>query len=461
MRMKYLSILIICLVISIPSVYADSNVERLQLNWQNGEMVLTIAVAGTFQFSHQIEAAKDGRPFRVIVDLFPATHMLGQKSFLDLPPSPIKSIRTSQYAVDPVNTVRVVLDLEEESVYRIAKEGDCVRVYLPDNENSSFPGWSSSSVSFPGTKAVKSNDIAVKTPALVPPAKSENKAATSEDENSAPVTSPPSTMAYYQPKRSSYVDMVMLSESSSTPAAPPTVQPVQTETPMQTQPVSTPSPEVVESPIGGTPPNSPESAEPVKSQGAVESPATAATEVKPAVEESLEEGENPSDYAAAEEPSEEDQDQQDEIQAATDEAFSGEGEEGSKSTSRFRRTPAFPAKLKGTIVAEFPKRMVINYAPGGPRDPFETLLKETKGSSGPIEERLLDIETARLVGILESVSGENRALVEDLDGYGYILRTGDRIKKGYVSQIFPDKALFQIFEYGWSRSAALNLNESE
>ncbi len=71
------------------------------------------------------------------------------------------------------------------------------------------------------------------------------------------------------------------------------------------------------------------------------------------------------------------------------------------------------------------------------------------------------METARLVGILESSDGQNRALLEDIDGYGFILKSGDKVKKGYVSQIYSDKALFQIFEYGWSRSVALHLDDNE
>jgi len=132
-----------------------------------------------------------------------------------------------------------------------------------------------------------------------------------------------------------------------------------------------------------------------------------------------------------------------------------------KPTSRFRRQPAFPAKLKGTIVAEFPKRMVIKYKPGISRDPFASLINETKKSNSPLDKKIPDVETARLVGILESSDGQNRALLEDIDGYGFILKSGDKVKKGYVSQIYSDKALFQIFEYGWSRSVALHLDDNE
>ncbi len=133
---------------------------------------------------------------------------------------------------------------------------------------------------------------------------------------------------------------------------------------------------------------------------------------------------------------------------------------GQRPTSRFRREPNFPNKLKGTLVAEFPQRMVIEYAPGVFRDPFETLIDETKQSDGPRVERIPDVETSRLVGVIETETGDNRALLEDLDGYGYILKSGDKVKKGYVERIDIDKAFFQLFEYGWSRTIALYLGHN-
>ena len=131
-----------------------------------------------------------------------------------------------------------------------------------------------------------------------------------------------------------------------------------------------------------------------------------------------------------------------------------------KSTSRFRRKPAFSSKLKGTIVAEFPKRMVIKYRAGSATDPFASLIeKEASDADKPMARKIPNVETSRLVGVLESSGGKNRALLEDVDGYGYILKPGDKVRKGYVSKIYSDKALFQLFEYGWSRTVALRLND--
>jgi hypothetical protein len=130
-----------------------------------------------------------------------------------------------------------------------------------------------------------------------------------------------------------------------------------------------------------------------------------------------------------------------------------------KSTSRFRRNPVVSKKIKGTMVAEFPTRMVVKYNTKQYRDPFATLINEAQVSNSPIEQTVPNVEGLRLVGVIESDGGKNSALLEDANGYGYILKTGDRVKKGYVLRIETDRVYFQIFEYGWSRTLALHLED--
>ena len=77
----------------------------------------------------------------------------------------------------------------------------------------------------------------------------------------------------------------------------------------------------------------------------------------------------------------------------------------------------------------------------------------------PVEKRVPNVEGLKLVGIIESAGGENRALFEDKDSYGYILKAGDKVQKGYVLRVDSDRVYFQIFEYGWSRTVALNIEE--
>ena len=96
-----------------------SEVTNVELSSIQGSTVASINVEGAVRFTHQTEEAKDGKPFRVIVDILSATHMLGANNFMSLPDCPIKAIRSSQYSVKPESVVRVVFDMEAEQVYRV------------------------------------------------------------------------------------------------------------------------------------------------------------------------------------------------------------------------------------------------------------------------------------------------------------------------------------------------------
>ncbi|MEW5924953.1 MAG: AMIN domain-containing protein [Candidatus Zixiibacteriota bacterium] len=470
---------IICLLLlAVPAVYGDADVDAVRLDRQNGELVVRIDASSQFQFSHQTEEAKDGKPFRVIVDLFPAVHKLGQKSFVDLPPAIVQAIRSSQYAVEPNKTVRVVLDLKEESVYRIEKSGNSIFIYIPDSKGADFPAWSSaeqlkphSPVEKPPAVAEKKAPVKTEQPkpqmTAAPESKPKVETKAAPQVATTPQTAAPET-TFIKPQRSGLVEQDWV-QSNNTPApvSTPVVAKAQ-EKPAVEKKVTVKSPEttkpssaelksdqpvkneVKESTESVTPKTELTATEPkntkseVKSAAPVVKPETEETaQVEPNEADTTPAQDNPAQLVVKEQPEEEQE------------------EEDSKSTSRFRRQPAFPAKLKGTIVAEFPKRMVIQYSPGISRDPFASLMDETKPSDNPLDKKIPDVETARLVGVLESSDGQNRALLEDMEGYGFILKSGDKVKKGYVSQIYSDKALFQIFEYGWSRTVALHLDENE
>ena len=52
-----------------------------------------------------------------------------------------------------------------------------------------------------------------------------------------------------------------------------------------------------------------------------------------------------------------------------------------------------------------------------------------------IEQKVPNVEGLKLVGVLEAGGDDNRALFEDSQGYGYILKAGDRVQKGYVLRV--------------------------
>ena len=109
------------------------------------------------------------------------------------------------------------------------------------------------------------------------------------------------------------------------------------------------------------------------------------------------------------------------------------------------------------MVAEFPKRLVIKYKATNYRDPFKTLIDDTRTNDNPIEKRIPNIEGLKLVGVIEAPDKANRALFEDNDGYSYMLKSGDKVRNGYVLRVETDRVYFQIFEYGWSRTVALEM----
>lgn len=109
---------------------------------------------------------------------------------------------------------------------------------------------------------------------------------------------------------------------------------------------------------------------------------------------------------------------------------------------------------QGVVVDTTTKRKTVAYEDGGSRDPFIPLIG---AGGGKMSRGLPSLENLKLVGILSDTQG-NRALLEDSNGDGYILSSNDRIRNGYLMTVTESKAVFQVTEYGWSRTVALELN---
>jgi hypothetical protein len=112
-------------------------------------------------------------------------------------------------------------------------------------------------------------------------------------------------------------------------------------------------------------------------------------------------------------------------------------------------------KPEGSELQLVPQREIIYYHDEGKRDPFAPLTERITTDFGKIP--LPSFESLKLVGILRDEMG-NRALLEDEKGYGYILKNGDKIKNGYVISVEDNKIIFQIQEYGWSKTMTLELS---
>jgi hypothetical protein len=113
------------------------------------------------------------------------------------------------------------------------------------------------------------------------------------------------------------------------------------------------------------------------------------------------------------------------------------------------------SKSEGTELQVVFQRKVIHYHGEGRRDPFASLTERISTDFGKLPLPLF--ESLKLVGILKDEEG-HRALLEDEKGYGYIMKGGDKIKNGYVVSVEDDKVIFQVQEYGWSKTIALELS---
>jgi len=98
------------------------------------------------------------------------------------------------------------------------------------------------------------------------------------------------------------------------------------------------------------------------------------------------------------------------------------------------------------------------YQSYGRPDPFRTLVDgQFEQSSGG---ELVDANSAKLVGVMWG-EADQFALVEDGEGFGYILRVGDRVLNGRVVSIRKDRLTARLTLYGISNTVVLKLENLE
>jgi hypothetical protein len=467
MTKTYKTILMLVAVAVVTSAPLHAaRVNNVELSHQDGVTIARVDVEGTIRFSHQTEIAKDGRPYRVILDVLSATHNLGAKNFLELPNSVVEHIRTSQYQVKPEKVVRLVFDMKGETPYRVQSDPKSVTLYFTDKSSPDFASWSSAAVvaAMNGQKSKPPSPAMAQAPTSQPakaePAKTvvEKNATIEKDRQAslspatraqtpssetAPAKAAKNTTELAQSKQP-YGPMLMAPADMPTqaPAKPTTSASSPSQTPVVAQ---NPQPKVESKQPPGKPTTTSSVTPPAPKKPVVASVPKKETPAQAAPSSSKEQPKAESKTQKPQSPTVAKADQQDAKAAMK------------SSTSRFRRN--VDRKIKGTLVAQFPKRLVIKYKAAGRRDPFETLINDTKTVNNPIERRVANVDGLRMVGVIQGSDGANSALCEDKDNYGYILKAGDKVQKGYVLRVSGDRVYFQIFEYGWSRTVALNLEE--
>jgi hypothetical protein len=479
------------------SLLASSYIDNISLRKQGQYIELTVYADSNFTFSHFIEEAKAGKPYRIVLDLDDCLHKLPQFNFRELPAGVITAIRTSQYKINPDKVVRIVADLSRPVTYLVKQTEGRVTLVIAAPGEKEFPFWCAQPLSEEDKIELALNQTGqnISTPPQTVSAHPEmEKKATAENKFDFPKPAVETKAA--EPKPSE-----VASTRQTKGEQPPKQMPAETiwPAPADSQALKAKLAQVFEKKPADGKAQLPADA---KSKAQLSQPKADlnAQANAPAVPPILaqkpadEKLKNTEDLPAPQKPERGDEPQ---LESVKKKEFSdsqvmtppssdtmeetlpapvipkpeGEPHQDQPGTSdslkgpapwlpenEFRINPNQPTKAAGTLAAALPKREVVNYRSLGRRDPFMPLV--SRAISGYKSGELPDIEALRLVGVLQGLN-TSLALLEDLEGYGYILQDGDPVKNGYVIQIFEDKILFQINEYGWSRSVALSLDTED
>jgi hypothetical protein len=91
------------------------------------------------------------------------------------------------------------------------------------------------------------------------------------------------------------------------------------------------------------------------------------------------------------------------------------------------------------------------------RDPFQSLIV---GEYEQSQFELVDINVVKLVGIL-SGGMEKYAMLEDSNGFAYILKAGDPVRNGSVVSVGDRSLVARVSLYGQTTSVTLNVEGSK
>ncbi len=98
------------------------------------------------------------------------------------------------------------------------------------------------------------------------------------------------------------------------------------------------------------------------------------------------------------------------------------------------------------------------YQSYGKDDPFKVLVDGDYQQTVATE--LVDMNSAHLVGVMWGQE-DRFALVEDGEGFGYILRVGDRVRSGRVVSIRKHSLTARVTLYGITNQVVLKLEKTE
>jgi hypothetical protein len=447
---------------------------------------VTVYADKPFEFVHSTLEEEGEKPYRVIIDCKDAIHGLPLHDFMDdLPPGPIKAIRTSQYQTAPEKMVRVVLDLDKPIIYKVIEKGEEGRgtIAILTTKEPAFPFWAAmentnrplgSELGYPSFVGKASPERSgVRENILIT---SSEKGSRFDSEGFENARGEKVERRTTSEKPLCFADTAETFVKTSVSMAKPETKKKDAE--IKQKAIGQPSEERVLA-TTLTSPDVFSTAEPkqkeLESRELKDKKNTADVEKdvpKSSVkqigkkeylqkEHSLSPKEATSSSTGETEKTTKTPPEESKTDSTTVSTKKGEvallnpGEQSTKGKAGSPESLVVVSKPEGSAAEEVSKRKVVYYHDEGKRDPFVPLTERISTELGQIP--LPKFETLKLVGVLKD-EAFNRALLEDEMGYGYILKSGDKIKNGFVVSVEDDKITFQIQEYGWSKTMTLELS---
>jgi hypothetical protein len=475
-------VLISLVVLDADYVLGSCRIENISLKKEGDFTKVTVYADKPFEFSHFTEEAKDGKPYRVIIDCQDAIFDLPRNNFkTGLPAGTIKAIRTSQFQAVPQRIVRVVLDFKAPVVYKVTEpDTDCeASIAVFTARDSDFPLWvavledgKDQELSREKTRPDLSRTEPVPTeePKLD---RSEISSSTREPSISQAVSDKQGAEAVEkvrtQRRAVSYADTgekVSAAEKKAALASRSESQ-VRKVTRMESKSDETRHPKKTQTPEEAvTSPHLTKAAAPDKPKTAgrveQESQTVSLPQLPPVFWGPLPQEETEKDEkvstkkttVANREKEETSEQTVGRIQKGIG-AILGPEPAVARETMSAPDTALVIQSGMESRLSVVPQRKVVHYSPVTDRDVF---LPPTEKEEMSFTEAPLPLfDNLKLVGILRDRAG-NRALLEDEVGFGYILSSGERIRNGYVIAVEDDRALFHVEEYGGYQIMVLELN---
>jgi len=145
------------------------------------------------------------------------------------------------------------------------------------------------------------------------------------------------------------------------------------------------------------------------------------------------------------------------LEMALDEETGWQGEDDAAAAELEAVDSSSPSQEAAAKLQEL-RRNEFFYQSYGRGDPFKTLVAGK--FEGTTSGDLVDVGSGRLVGVMWGPD-DQFALVEDGNGFGYILRVGDPVQNGRVVSIRKNSLTAKITLYGITSSVTLKLEKSE